>query len=294
MTASEILPQMQADVLDVPVVRPEVVETTCLGAAYAAGLAVGFWPDLAALRANWRADADVAAGAARGRPRRRLRPLAQGRRPHPRLGLTVRQQRPRTPNPAPGSLVDRDTRGGRRSPPGHQCGYGCSPTVTVTVCSEPSRCTVSSSSAPTVLPWMAPIRSSEPLIGRSPTLVTTSPASSPALSAGPPASNALDPRAAGVRVGDLDAEVRVADLLALDELVGDGLRLVGRDREADADVAVGALRGDRAVDADDLAVHVDQRATGVARVDRGVGLDRVADRDRVAGVELGPLVARRR
>lgn len=56
MMASPILPQLQADVLDVPVVRPEVIETTCLGAAYAAGLAVGFWPDLAALRANWRAD----------------------------------------------------------------------------------------------------------------------------------------------------------------------------------------------------------------------------------------------
>jgi glycerol kinase len=57
MTASEILMQIQADVLDCPVVRPQVTETTCLGAAYAAGLAVGFWPDLEALRANWHADA---------------------------------------------------------------------------------------------------------------------------------------------------------------------------------------------------------------------------------------------
>jgi glycerol kinase len=57
MTANAVLLQIQADVLDVPVVRPQVTETTCLGAAYAAGLAVGFWPDLAALRANWRADA---------------------------------------------------------------------------------------------------------------------------------------------------------------------------------------------------------------------------------------------
>jgi glycerol kinase len=56
MTASEILLQIQADVLDVPVVRPTIRETTCLGAAYAAGLAVGFWPDLDALRANWSAD----------------------------------------------------------------------------------------------------------------------------------------------------------------------------------------------------------------------------------------------
>jgi glycerol kinase len=57
MTASGVLLQTQADVLDVPVVRPVVTETTCLGAAYAAGLAVGFWPDLATLRTMWRADA---------------------------------------------------------------------------------------------------------------------------------------------------------------------------------------------------------------------------------------------
>jgi glycerol kinase len=56
MTASDLLMQMQADVLDVPVVRPVIAETTCLGAAYAAGLAVGFWPDTESLRANWRAD----------------------------------------------------------------------------------------------------------------------------------------------------------------------------------------------------------------------------------------------
>ncbi|MEE6257109.1 glycerol kinase GlpK [Plantactinospora sonchi] len=57
MTANGLLMQFLADVLDVPVVRPAVSETTCLGAAYAAGLAVGFWPDLATLRAQWRADA---------------------------------------------------------------------------------------------------------------------------------------------------------------------------------------------------------------------------------------------
>jgi glycerol kinase len=56
MTASELLMQFQANVLDVPVVRPTVTETTCLGAAYAAGLAVGFWPSVEALRDNWRAD----------------------------------------------------------------------------------------------------------------------------------------------------------------------------------------------------------------------------------------------
>lgn len=53
MTANALLMQLLADALDVTVVLPEVAETTCLGAAYAAGLAVGFWPDLDSLRANW-------------------------------------------------------------------------------------------------------------------------------------------------------------------------------------------------------------------------------------------------
>jgi glycerol kinase len=56
MTANDLLMQFLADVLTVPVVRPTVAETTCLGAAYAAGLAVGYWPDTDALRANWRRD----------------------------------------------------------------------------------------------------------------------------------------------------------------------------------------------------------------------------------------------
>ena len=53
MTANNLLMQFLADVLDVPVVRPLVAETVSLGAAYAAGLAVGFWPDTDALRTNW-------------------------------------------------------------------------------------------------------------------------------------------------------------------------------------------------------------------------------------------------
>ena len=53
MTANNLLMQFLADVLDVPVVRPIVAETVSLGAAYAAGLAVGFWPDTDTLRANW-------------------------------------------------------------------------------------------------------------------------------------------------------------------------------------------------------------------------------------------------
>ena len=53
MVVNELLMQFQADVLDVPVVRPKVAETTALGAAYAAGLAVGYWADLDDLRQNW-------------------------------------------------------------------------------------------------------------------------------------------------------------------------------------------------------------------------------------------------
>ena len=53
MTANNLLMQFLADVLDVPVVRPIVAETPSLGAAYAAGLAVGVWPDKAALKAQW-------------------------------------------------------------------------------------------------------------------------------------------------------------------------------------------------------------------------------------------------
>ena len=53
MTANNLLMQFLADVLAVPVVRPIVAETVSLGAAYAAGLAVGFWPDAETLRANW-------------------------------------------------------------------------------------------------------------------------------------------------------------------------------------------------------------------------------------------------
>ncbi|MFB2582710.1 glycerol kinase GlpK [Herbiconiux sp. P15] len=56
MIANTLLMQFQADILDVPVIRPVVAETTALGAAYAAGLAVGYWADLDELRANWQED----------------------------------------------------------------------------------------------------------------------------------------------------------------------------------------------------------------------------------------------
>jgi glycerol kinase len=53
MVANHLLMQFQADVLGVPVVRPQVAETTALGAAYAAGLGVGVWSSPDELRANW-------------------------------------------------------------------------------------------------------------------------------------------------------------------------------------------------------------------------------------------------
>ncbi len=53
MVGNELLMQFQADLLGVPVIRPEVPETTSLGAAYAAGLATGFWKEQEDLRENW-------------------------------------------------------------------------------------------------------------------------------------------------------------------------------------------------------------------------------------------------
>lgn len=58
MTANNLLMQMVADVLDIPVVRPMMAETVSLGAAYAAGLSVGYWPDRAALRRHWQRAAE--------------------------------------------------------------------------------------------------------------------------------------------------------------------------------------------------------------------------------------------
>jgi glycerol kinase len=56
VTANSLCMQLQADIMGVPVSRPVVPETTALGAAYAAGLAVGFWRDTDELRENWHED----------------------------------------------------------------------------------------------------------------------------------------------------------------------------------------------------------------------------------------------
>ena len=56
MIANDLLMQFQADLLDAPVLIPKIAETTALGAAYAAGLAVGYWDNTDALKKNWAMD----------------------------------------------------------------------------------------------------------------------------------------------------------------------------------------------------------------------------------------------
>jgi len=56
MTVNELLMQFQADILDTEVVRPKIAETTCLGAAFGAGLAVGYWKDLDEIKKIWTED----------------------------------------------------------------------------------------------------------------------------------------------------------------------------------------------------------------------------------------------
>ncbi len=64
MVFNELLMQFQADILNVPVIRPKVAETTALGAAYAAGLAVGYWKNYDELRENWGKDKEWKPGMA--------------------------------------------------------------------------------------------------------------------------------------------------------------------------------------------------------------------------------------
>ncbi len=77
MTADNLLMQTIADFLDVPVVRPMVAETVALGAAYAAGLGAGYWPDRRVLRRHWRRAAEWQPAM---EPRRRDAELANWRR----------------------------------------------------------------------------------------------------------------------------------------------------------------------------------------------------------------------
>lgn len=54
VTANALCMQLQADILGIPVVRPVILQTTALGAAFAAGLGAGVWPSTAAVEAAWR------------------------------------------------------------------------------------------------------------------------------------------------------------------------------------------------------------------------------------------------
>jgi len=56
MTANNLLMQFQSDLLDIPVIRPVITETTALGAAYAAGLSVGFWSNKEEIAGQWAQD----------------------------------------------------------------------------------------------------------------------------------------------------------------------------------------------------------------------------------------------
>ena len=86
MTVNELLMQFQADVLGVPVIRPKVTETTALGAAYAAGLAVGFWEDQDELKERWAEDKRWEPRHGRRRAREGLREVEEGGRALTRLG----------------------------------------------------------------------------------------------------------------------------------------------------------------------------------------------------------------
>ena len=85
MVANDLLMQFQADILGVPVIRPEVAETTALGAAYAAGLAVGFWSSTQEVRDNWAEDKRWEPKMDDGQARRVLQVLEEGRHPDVRL-----------------------------------------------------------------------------------------------------------------------------------------------------------------------------------------------------------------
>ena len=86
MVGNDLLMQFQADVLGVPVIRPAVPETTSLGAAYAAGLATGFWAQVDDLRENWVKDKEWTPQMDPAEHEPRVRLVEEGSDPHVRLG----------------------------------------------------------------------------------------------------------------------------------------------------------------------------------------------------------------
>ena len=89
MVANNTLMQFQADLLNVSVTRPMVAETTALGAAYAAGLAVGFWPDTDALKENWHVHIHLGTRHGRRQTERLVQGMEKGRGPHLRMGRPI-------------------------------------------------------------------------------------------------------------------------------------------------------------------------------------------------------------
>ena len=109
MVVNETLMQFQSDILDVPVIRPVVNETTALGAAYAAGLAVGFWASEDDIRDNWAVGQDLGAHDGRGRARSGCTP--SGTRPSsgPTTGSMIGVRGAESSPPHPSEHVLRDT-----------------------------------------------------------------------------------------------------------------------------------------------------------------------------------------
>ena len=100
VTANELCMQLQADILGVPVSRPVVAETTALGAAYAAGLAVGFWRSTDELRQNWNEDRRWHPGLVATSSASRGTPAGRRRSPAPSTGSRS-ADRPRRASPGP-------------------------------------------------------------------------------------------------------------------------------------------------------------------------------------------------
>ena len=92
MVANELLMQFQADLLNVPVIRPKVIETTALGAAYAAGLAVGYLERFGRTQSQLGRRQALAAGHGRGREKSRESPV--GKKQCPALTIGLRRNRP--------------------------------------------------------------------------------------------------------------------------------------------------------------------------------------------------------
>ena len=100
MTANEFLMRFQADILGVPVIRPKVVETTALGAAYAAGIAVGFWSGERDVD-NWAEDKRWLPSMEPAEVDRQIPPVEEGCLPAPSSGLTRTFRPPNHSTPLP-------------------------------------------------------------------------------------------------------------------------------------------------------------------------------------------------